>query len=71
MSGTIRITVSPGSGGDVTVDDDDDGLPFPELLEPGGGLGLVRRLIESIGGIVIMPPAGTKRFELRVPRSPN
>ena len=70
-AGHVRIITSNGVGRDATVIVDDDGLPFPELREPSGGfgLGLVRRLIESIGGIVIMPPPGTKRFELRVPRA--
>lgn len=47
---------------------DDDGLPFSSSPEAksGLGLGLVKRLVASIGGVVI-PPDGSKVFEIRLP----
>lgn len=69
-SGHVSIVVRRG-GNDAVIVVDDDGLPFPEIEgRPGGGglgLELVKRLVASIGGILIPPPPGTKRFELRVP----
>ncbi len=69
-SGRIRIVVRPHDSRSLTIIVDDDGLPFPEIASrtTGGlGLGLVRRLLESIGGLVILPANGSKCFEIRVP----
>ena len=67
--GHVRISISKHGDRDVVVMVDDDGLPFPEASGSGDGLGmdLVRRLMVSIGGMLIPPPPGTKIFELRVP----
>lgn len=68
-SGHIRISISKNGSRDVVVIVDDDGLPFPEVEGKGDGLGmgLAKRLMASIGGLLIPPPSGTKVFELRVP----
>jgi len=52
---------------------DDDGLPFPEPGKKSGGLGLglVKRLVESTGGLLILPPPGGKEFEIRIPNERN
>lgn len=68
--GHIRITIGGNAGRDLIVTVDDDGLPFPhEALasRDGMGLGLTKRLMASIGGLLIPPPPGSKMFELRVP----
>ena len=64
-----RVAVSARrTAAEVVIMVDDDGLPFPELdRSRGGGLELVKRLVASIGGLVIPPPPGAKRFELRIP----
>ncbi|RYF17563.1 MAG: sensor histidine kinase [Oxalobacteraceae bacterium] len=69
-SGYIAVTqsVDPSSGTIILVDD--DGLPFPDAKNPDrGGLGLeiARRLMSSIGGLLIPPKSGSKVFELRMP----
>jgi len=53
----------------IAITVDDDGLPFPELAGKGSGLGLglVKRLVASTGGLLILPPAGLKVFEIRAP----
>ena len=67
MSGRIWLSIGT-NGGEVTVTVDDDGLPLAEAARgPGVGMGLVKRLMASIGGVLIPPPLGTKVFELRVP----
>lgn len=67
--GHIHVSVDRHGERDVVVTVDDDGLPFPEPEAGGGGMGLdlVKRLMVSIGGLLIPPPAGRKIFELRVP----
>jgi two-component sensor histidine kinase len=72
-SGVIRVSISRNGGGDVTITVDDNGLPFPEvtLSSEGLGMGLAKRLMASIGGLFIPPPAGSKAFELRVPTRGN
>ena len=68
--GCIRISVVEHDRAHLAIIVDDDGLPFPgpDLRRPDGlGLGLARRLMESVGGLVILPPVGSKRFEIRVP----
>jgi two-component sensor histidine kinase len=66
--GQVRMSVRRPAGCEVIIAVEDDGAPFAEVAR-GHGLGaeLVRRLMASIGGVLIPPPSGTKRFELRVP----
>lgn len=66
-SGSIHVTVR-SDGDTVTVIVDDDGLPFPEADGNVTGLGMVlmKRMMASIGGTLVMPPPGLKLFELRV-----
>nr|WP_299594882.1 sensor histidine kinase [Sphingomonas bacterium] len=68
-SGHIRVSIGRNGTRDIVVMVDDDGLPFPELTGNGDGLGmgLAKRLMASIGGLLIPPPPGSKSFELRVP----
>lgn len=70
--GRIEISIQRSDRGHVTIQVDDDGLPFPEVSArntngSGLGLGLVRRLMASIGGLIILPSGGSKTFEIRVP----
>ncbi|WP_159872887.1 sensor histidine kinase [Novosphingobium sp. 9U] len=54
----------------VCVGVDDDGRPFPETdvcRRNRMGLGLARRLVDSVGGLLILPPSGSKSIEVRVP----
>lgn len=68
-SGQIRVSIRRNGTRDVIIIVDDDGLPFLEATGNGEGLGmgLVKRLMASIGGLLIPPPSGSKVFELRVP----
>ncbi len=69
-TGRIDIIVHQATNGDVVIVVDDDGLPMPDSLkaEKGGlGIGLVTRLIASIGGTLTPPANGSKQFEMRVP----
>lgn len=69
-AGRISISVRPNGGRDVIIIVDDDGLPFPEPIgskDGGMGLGLVKRLVASVDGLLIPPPDGKKCFEIRVP----
>ena len=69
-SGRISIAVRRNGTGNVVITVDDDGLPFPEprVAKSGGmGLGLVKRLVASIDGLLIPPPNGSKVFEIRMP----
>lgn len=70
VGGRITITVGRSAGGDLAVLVDDDGVPFPDALPSSGGglgLGLARRLMASIGGLLIAPTGPGKVFELRLP----
>lgn len=69
-SGRVAITMRRNGDREAVVVVDDDGLPFPELdgsRSRGMGLELVKRLVASIGGLVILPSEGTKMFEITVP----
>lgn len=65
--GHVKVSVVENGGHDVTILVDDDGIPFPDSKGEGLGLGLAKRLMASIGGMLIPPRSGTKIFELRVP----
>lgn len=68
-SGQITVTVGRSAEGDVIVTIDDDGRPFPDSSAPDGsgmGLGLAKRLMASIDGVLIAPTGSAKLFELRV-----
>lgn len=70
-SGRIRISAREDNR-NLTVIVDDDGLPFPDSSggkSDGLGLGLVKRLVASIGGPLILPVNGSKCFEIRMPVS--
>ena len=55
-SGHIRLSISRNAARDVVVIVDDDGLPFPEVTGSDGlGMGLVKRLMASIGGLLMLP----------------
>lgn len=69
VPGKISVAVRVEDG-QVVVTVDDDGLPMPEYgpkNRAGLGLGLVERLIASIGGQVIRPSGGAKMFRLQIP----
>ena len=71
-TGQVRISLRQHDEHQIIVIVDDDGLPFPELTDGKGsglGLGLVKRLIASIGGLIITPAGAAKIFELRIPIS--
>lgn len=66
--GHVRLSISTDGDLEVVVSVDDDGQPFAEAAHGTGmGMGLVKRLAASIGGVLVLPPPGTKTFELRVP----
>lgn len=68
-SGRITVAIGRNAGGDVTVTVDDDGQPCPDQsgrIGDGLGLGLARRLMASIDGLLIAPVSPAKMFELRV-----
>lgn len=68
-SGQITVTVGRSAAGHVVVTVDDDGLPFPDSSAPNGGgmgLGLAKRLMASIDGLLIAPTGSAKLFELRM-----
>ena len=72
VQGRVEVICRTLAERTALVSIDDDGVPFPSLKEgqtngSGAGLGLVRRMIDQQGGMVIMPTNGSKRFEIRVP----
>ena len=68
-SGHIRVSTGTDTCRNIVIIVDDDGLPYPDAASDSSGLGmgLVKRLMASIGGLLISPPAGSKMFELRMP----
>jgi two-component sensor histidine kinase len=66
-SGYVRVTITRKSGEDITILVDDDGLPLPPTGGSGLGMGIAKRLMASIDGLLIQPEPGSKVFELRVP----
>ena len=69
-SGKVSIAVQQYCEHGALIIVDDDGLPFPEpsnSKDGGMGLGLVKRLVASVDGVLISPPKGSKCFEIRVP----
>ena len=71
-AGSVKISMRRHDDHHLAVVVDDDGLPFPEVSNGAGigsglGLGLAKRLIAASGGLVILPPPGSKAFELRIP----
>ena len=71
-TGFIRVSLRRESEHQITVVVDDDGLPFPEIADGGVkrkglGLDIAKRLIASIGGLLIVPTDGSKAFQLRIP----
>lgn len=69
-AGHISISVRQNGRREAVIIVDDDGLPFPDPTgskDGGMGLGLVKRLVASVDGLLIPPPSGTKRFEIRAP----
>ncbi len=72
--GSISITAHMHDADMLTITVEDDGAAFTALSDRRGsgfGLDLVRRLIESARGLVIMPTGGGKCFEIRVPLTGN
>lgn len=71
-AGHISVVIRRNGDRETVVLVDDDGLPFPELEASKGdgmGLGLVKRLVASVDGLLIPPSPGQKLFEIRVPLS--
>lgn len=68
-SGHIRVSITKRSDCHAVILVDDDGLPFSEPINGGLGMGIAKRLMASVGGLLIAPPPGSKMFELRVPAS--
>lgn len=57
----------------VVVSVEDDGLPLcidASAHGTGMGLGLVARLVNSVGGTFSLPKSGSKRFEIKMHRQP-
>lgn len=68
-SGHVTITVNRITGGDLVITIDDDGLPLPKhgsVQGSGLGLGLAKRLMASIDGLLIPPSPGSKLFQLEI-----
>lgn len=72
-AGHVSISLRADGEREAVIIVDDDGLPFPEATSAknsGMGLGLVKRLVASIDGLLIQPETGSKCFEIRVPIQP-
>lgn len=70
QGGRIEIVLRRTESGETMVVIDDDGLPLPDGASNDGsgmGLGLVHRLVGSVGGSFHRPAPGSKRFEIRLP----
>jgi two-component sensor histidine kinase len=70
VSGHITVVLTRSAAGDAVITVDDDGLPYPSSTSQGSaglGLSLVRRLMASIDGLLIVPTGAAKIFELRAP----
>ena len=68
------IAIGSNGAGDTTITVDDDGIPMskaPVVADSGRGLALARRLVSSMGGILISRDGPPKLFELRVPQQPT
>ena len=73
-AGRISISMRRNGACEAVIIVDDDGLPFPEVTgskDGGMGLGLVKRLVTSVNGLLIAPTSGAKCFEIRVPIQPT
>ena len=71
---TAYSTAHANGGHEAVIIVDDDGLPFPEVDDRrhnGVGLPLANRMLESIGGRIVLPANGSKCFEIRVPIDPE
>jgi two-component sensor histidine kinase len=73
-SGQVSVALDGSIKGWIIIKVDDDGLPFPELAEErhggrrkGMGLDLTRRLLAAQSGMLVIPPPGSKCFEIRFP----
>lgn len=69
-AGHISISMRQNGAHEAIIIVDDDGLPFPEASsskDGGMGLGLVKRLVASLNGLLIPPVSGKKCFEIRMP----
>lgn len=68
--GQVRIYVRRLNNLTLCIGVDDDGRPFPKVDEcrrDRMGLSLARRLVDSVGGFLIMPASGSKSIEVRLP----
>ena len=68
--GHVSVSISQNENRETVIVVDDDGLPLPEgnSDKSGGiGLGIVRGLVESVGGILILPRKTEKRFQIIMP----
>lgn len=69
QGGRIKVIVRQHDHGELAIIVDDDGIPFPPVADrtvSGLGLGIIQRLMESVGGLIALPANGSKRFEIRM-----